>query len=360
MSADASPVLGRDPRLSQEPGRLRQAHRHARRRRPGAGRRARSTPTSSWSTPARSSRRRGRSRSTRSWRWPTRARTAPVWWSPAAWPSATAPSWPMPCPRSTPSPASPTPYRSHSVTSRPCPTFDLLRLPGPKAAAPWAYVKVAEGCDRACGFCAIPSFRGQQRSRTIDDILAEVDALEAREIVLVAQDLASYGRDQGHGERRHRPARRGRRRARRPRAAAVPVPVGSHRPADRRGLRDRRAVLRSLAAARVALRCCGGCVAGATATGSSSHRAASVVTSPTPRSGPTSSSATRARPRTTTTSCCAFVDEAQLDWCGFFAFSRGGRARTPRGSTARSTAALMAERLGELRELPGGDHCGQT
>src|SRR5215831_6463558 len=81
------------------------------------------------------------------------------------------------------------------------PAMDLLRLPRPKASAPWAYVKVAEGCDRACGFCAIPSFRGKQRSRSIDDILAEVEALDAREIVLVAQDLASYGRDQGRGER---------------------------------------------------------------------------------------------------------------------------------------------------------------
>ena len=81
------------------------------------------------------------------------------------------------------------------------PSFDLLTLPRPPATAPWAYVKVAEGCDRACGFCAIPSFRGKQRSRTIDDVLAEVDALGAREIVLVAQDLAAYGRDQGHGER---------------------------------------------------------------------------------------------------------------------------------------------------------------
>src|SRR5205807_8710815 len=59
------------------------------------------------------------------------------------------------------------------------------------------YVKVAEGCDRHCGFCAIPSFRGRQRSRSADEILAEVDALEASEIVLVAQDLASYGRDVG-------------------------------------------------------------------------------------------------------------------------------------------------------------------
>jgi ribosomal protein S12 methylthiotransferase len=82
------------------------------------------------------------------------------------------------------------------------PTFDLLNLPRPRSAAPWAYVKVAEGCDRACGFCAIPSFRGPQRSRTVADILAEVDALAAAEIVLVAQDLASFGRDQGHGDRR--------------------------------------------------------------------------------------------------------------------------------------------------------------
>jgi len=80
-------------------------------------------------------------------------------------------------------------------------SFDLLNLPRPKSSSPWAYVKVAEGCDRACGFCAIPTFRGKQRSRLVKDILAEVDALEAREIVLVAQDLAAYGRDQGVGER---------------------------------------------------------------------------------------------------------------------------------------------------------------
>jgi ribosomal protein S12 methylthiotransferase len=83
--------------------------------------------------------------------------------------------------------------------------FDLLELPRPAAHAPWAYVKVAEGCDRICGFCAIPSFRGKQRSRPLDDVLAEVDRLldaptaggapPLREVVLVAQDLASYGRD---------------------------------------------------------------------------------------------------------------------------------------------------------------------
>ena len=81
------------------------------------------------------------------------------------------------------------------------PDMDLLELPRPPSSSPWAYVKIAEGCDRACGFCAIPSFRGPQRSRTIDSIVAEVDGLKAKEIVLVAQDLAAYGRDQGVGER---------------------------------------------------------------------------------------------------------------------------------------------------------------
>jgi ribosomal protein S12 methylthiotransferase len=75
------------------------------------------------------------------------------------------------------------------------PELDLLNLPRPKAAGPWAYVKIAEGCDRTCGFCAIPSFRGPQRSRDVASILAEVEQLEVQEIVLVAQDLASYGKD---------------------------------------------------------------------------------------------------------------------------------------------------------------------
>ncbi len=94
--------------------------------------------------------------------------------------------------------------RSTAGTERAVPAFDLLELPRPPASAPWAYLKVAEGCDRACSFCAIPSFRGPQRSRPLERILAEVDSLAAsgmREVVLVAQDLASYGRDQGVGER---------------------------------------------------------------------------------------------------------------------------------------------------------------
>jgi len=98
---------------------------------------------------------------------------------------------------------------------RPGRGFDLLELARPASEVPWAYVKVAEGCDRICGFCAIPSFRGKQRSRHVDEIMSEVELLLAggttpsgapappvREIVLVAQDLASYGRDRSRpGER---------------------------------------------------------------------------------------------------------------------------------------------------------------
>ena len=73
--------------------------------------------------------------------------------------------------------------------------FDLLNLPRPSSNRPWGYVKVAEGCDRICGFCSIPSFRGPQRSRSVNAILSEIESMELSEVVLIAQDLASYGRD---------------------------------------------------------------------------------------------------------------------------------------------------------------------
>lgn len=85
--------------------------------------------------------------------------------------------------------------KSLTVSGEQIPSFDLLNLPRPKSNSPWAYIKIAEGCDRNCGFCAIPSFRGPQRSRDVESILAEVDQLDVKEIVLVAQDLASYGKD---------------------------------------------------------------------------------------------------------------------------------------------------------------------
>ncbi len=61
-----------------------------------------------------------------------------------------------------------------------------------------AYVKVSEGCDNRCAFCIIPKLRGDQRSRSIDDIVREARDLAERgavELNLVAQDLTAYGHD---------------------------------------------------------------------------------------------------------------------------------------------------------------------
>ncbi len=61
-----------------------------------------------------------------------------------------------------------------------------------------AYLKIAEGCNRNCGFCVIPEIRGKQRSRRIDDIVREAEQLAAQgvlELNLVSQDTVAYGRD---------------------------------------------------------------------------------------------------------------------------------------------------------------------
>jgi ribosomal protein S12 methylthiotransferase len=65
-------------------------------------------------------------------------------------------------------------------------------------------VKIAEGCDMGCTFCAIPQFRGRHRSRPLADIVREVEGLGARgiqEVILVSQDTLAYGRDlPGNGD----------------------------------------------------------------------------------------------------------------------------------------------------------------
>ncbi|NNC93022.1 MAG: 30S ribosomal protein S12 methylthiotransferase RimO [Acidimicrobiia bacterium] len=76
----------------------------------------------------------------------------------------------------------------------------LYTIRRPTLTTPYAYVKVAEGCDKPCTFCAIPLIRGRQRSRPPVNIRDEIGQLAdagAREVVLVAQDLAAYGRDIG-------------------------------------------------------------------------------------------------------------------------------------------------------------------
>ena len=68
----------------------------------------------------------------------------------------------------------------------------------PQPTSPTTFVKISEGCDRVCTFCAIPSIRGGHRSRTIEAIDSEVRWLVERgvkEVVLVAQDMSLYGRD---------------------------------------------------------------------------------------------------------------------------------------------------------------------
>jgi ribosomal protein S12 methylthiotransferase len=62
----------------------------------------------------------------------------------------------------------------------------------------YAYLKIAEGCDRKCSFCAIPAIRGTHRSRVLEDIIAEAELLASRgvrELLVISQDTTYYGVD---------------------------------------------------------------------------------------------------------------------------------------------------------------------
>lgn len=62
----------------------------------------------------------------------------------------------------------------------------------------WAYLKIAEGCDNRCAFCAIPGIRGKFRSRPMVEVIDEAKALAAKgikEVILIAQDTTKYGQD---------------------------------------------------------------------------------------------------------------------------------------------------------------------
>ncbi len=62
----------------------------------------------------------------------------------------------------------------------------------------YAYMKISEGCDRICSFCAIPAIRGKHRSKPVEDLLREASNLAAmgvKELILIAQDLTYYGVD---------------------------------------------------------------------------------------------------------------------------------------------------------------------
>jgi len=65
---------------------------------------------------------------------------------------------------------------------------------------PYAYLKIAEGCDRGCSYCVIPSIRGAFKSRDAGDIVREAEGLlrsGVKELILVAQDITSYGKERG-------------------------------------------------------------------------------------------------------------------------------------------------------------------
>jgi ribosomal protein S12 methylthiotransferase len=88
----------------------------------------------------------------------------------------------------------PLPAPSHQVFDHTAPR--LLTTRG------YAYLKVAEGCDNPCTFCAIPHWRGRFRSRTLDSLVEEARRLEgegAVELCLIAQDTTRYGEDLGYG-----------------------------------------------------------------------------------------------------------------------------------------------------------------
>jgi len=75
------------------------------------------------------------------------------------------------------------------------------RLPGLRfSGGPFAYLKISEGCNHVCAFCAIPAIRGRLRSRPIPALVAEARVLLSsgvRELNLISQDSTSYGRDLG-------------------------------------------------------------------------------------------------------------------------------------------------------------------
>jgi hypothetical protein len=222
------------------------------------------------------------------------------------------------------------------------------------ATAPWAYVKVAEGCDRACGFCAIPSFRGpaalahdRRRSSTRSTQLgAQRSCSSPRTSPPSAATRASASGRSCRWSRRWPSGCPG--------AAALPVPVRPHR-----RLVDAicatgvpyfdlsSSTCRPAAAAHAPL--------GRRRAVPRSHRRPSATASPTPRSGPTSSSATRARPRTTTTQLLRFVEAGPARLVRVLRLLARGRhlRRRPR---RRGPAGLVAERLGRAHRAAGRHH----
>ena len=206
----------------------------------------------------------------------------------------------------------------------PCPTLDLLNLPRPRLGRAVGLRQDRRGLRpdvRLLRHPQLPRAAAQPR-RGVDP--REVDQLGRQEIVLVAQDLASYGKDRPGelGAGAIVPLVEAVAGAGGADPAALPVPVRPHGRAHRR--HRRRAACRTTTSrcSTCPSRCCGGCGAGATATGSCAASTTSGPASRTPPSGRTSSSAIPGETEEDHDQLLAFVEAAQLDWCGFFAYSQ--------------------------------------
>ena len=87
----------------------------------------------------------------------------------------------------------------YSLLGEPDENF-VQAVPRPPVAGGSAYLKISDGCNAPCAFCTIPSFKGKLRSRPVEALVDEANALVeagAKELVIVAQDTTDFGRDQG-------------------------------------------------------------------------------------------------------------------------------------------------------------------
>ena len=85
-------------------------------------------------------------------------------------------------------------YKSFKDNSAPVEEIPRVISTGPA----WAYLRIAEGCNNFCAFCAIPYIRGRYRSRSLENVLAEAKDMAARgikEVIVIAQDITRYGTD---------------------------------------------------------------------------------------------------------------------------------------------------------------------
>ena len=191
-------------------------------------------------------------------------------------------------------------------------------LPTRRESAYSAWVSISVGCDNTCTFCIVPSLRGREKDRRPGDVLAEIEALVAQgvlEVTLLGQNVNSYGARVRRPVRVRRAAAR-RRRGRR--AGAGPVhlaaPARLHRRRDRRDGRDaeRSATRCTCRCSPARTRCCGRCAAPTGATATSASWTGCGPRCRTRRSPPTSSSASRARPRPTSSRRSTWSGEARV------------------------------------------------